>query len=222
VLAGFLDYGKRQTPSEIPAWIAGTPGGIRAIYNSKGRRFPDLTERVIANRDSNIHTSDLLARRIVESLPTESNHFCVDACRGRGAAFFKALPKGRRDWCEIREGRDFRTYEFGRNIDWVITNPAWSVLYGEIAKRAFILAGHVVFLVRLNVAVNSYDRHKTWREAGHRLRESHIVPWKLAAFVREDGTPKQPEGFCLAWVWWSRGWTGGLRLTYWDELGESC
>jgi hypothetical protein len=223
VLAGFLDIWETThfAPSEIPAWIAGTPGGIRAIYNSKGRRFPDLTDRVIANRDSNIHTSDLLARRIVESLPIESNHFCVDACCGRGA-FFQALPKGRRDWCEIREGRDFRTYEFDRHINWVITNPPWSVLYGEIAKRAFTTADHVVFLVRLDVALNSYDRHKTWREAGHRLREIHIVPWKLAEFVREDGTPKQPEGFCLAWVWWSRGWTGGIRLTYWDDFGESC
>jgi hypothetical protein len=188
-------------PKEIPAWIAGVKGGIRGIYDSKGRRFPDLIGKVLTDRDSNVHSCGLLASRIVASLPIESNDFCVDACRGRGA-FFNALPEGWRDWCEIREGRDFLTYEFGRNINWVITNPAWSRVYGEIAKRAFALADHVVFLVRLDVALNSYNRHKAWREAGHQLREIHIIPWKLANFVKEDATPKQLEGFCLAIVWW--------------------
>ena len=41
VLAGFLDIWETThiAPSEIPAWIARTTGGIRAIYKSKGRRF---------------------------------------------------------------------------------------------------------------------------------------------------------------------------------------
>ena len=221
VLAGFLDIWKTTdiAPKGIPAWIARTKGGIRGIYNSKGRPFPDLIGRVLADRDSNVHSCGLLASRIVASLPIESNDFCVDACRGRGA-FFNALPEGRRDWCEIREGRDFLTYEFSRSINWVITNPAWSRVYGAIAKRAFALADHVVFLVRLDVALNSYNRHKAWREAEHQLREIHIIPWKLANFVKEDGTPKQPEGFCLAMVWWSRNWQGCVRFTYWNDVGR--
>ena len=63
VLAGFLDIWKTTdiAPKGIPAWIAGAKGGIRGIYNSKGRRFPDLIGRVLTDRDSNVHSCGILA-----------------------------------------------------------------------------------------------------------------------------------------------------------------
>ena len=173
---------------------------------------PDFNNQTIADdvvyrpaRNGKVCTGDVLARRIVNYLPIGPTDFCVDPCRGPGA-FYKALPEGRRDWCEIRDGRNFLTYEVDRPIDWVITNPAWSGDYREIAHRAFRLANHVVFLVKLDVALNTYARQKAWREAGHGLREVHIIPWADAEFVNEDGTDKLPEGFPLAVIWWTRGW----------------
>lgn len=128
------------------------------------------------------------------------------------------MPEGRRDWCEIRKGRDFRTYEFGRRVDWCITNPPFSDAYLEIAARAFAISEHVAFLVKLNVAIGTYARHRAWREAGHGLREIVFIPWADAEFTTEGGDEKAAEGFCLALLWWSRGWNGDVRLTYWlDE-----
>ena len=144
-------------------------------------------------------TSPALPRRIVEYLNPQG--FCVDPCRGRGA-FYDALDPENRDWCEIREGRDFLTWEFDRHIDWCITNPPFSDAYADIAARAFTIADNVAFLVKLDVAINTYARHRAWCEAGHGLRQVTIIPWADAGFVNEDGTVKIAEGFVLALVWW--------------------
>jgi hypothetical protein len=139
--------------------------------------------------------------------------FCIDPCCGRGA-FFNVLPEGRRDWCGLPD-RDFRTWQFGRRVHWCITNPPFSDAYLEIAARAFAISEHVAFLVKLNVAIGTYARHRAWRDAGHGLREIVFITWADAEFTNEDGHGKAAEGFCLALLWWSRGWNGDVRLTYW-------
>ena len=149
-------------PAKIPVWIAGR-GGMRAIYescNSTGQRENDL-----------VFTSPALARRIVDYLDPKS--FCIDPCRGRGA-FYDALNPENRDWCEIREGRDFLTWEFGRPVDWCITNPPFSDAYADIAARAFSISENVAFLVKLPVAIGTYARHRAWREAGHETPGDHL------------------------------------------------
>ena len=193
-------------PAEIPAWIAGR-GGMRAIYEGG--------DDLIRQTDSDIvYTSPALARRIVDYLDPEG--FCVDPCRGRGA-FYDALDPENRDWCEIREGRDFLTWEFDRPVDWCITNPPFSDAYANIAARAFSIAKNVAFLVKLPVAIGTYARHRAWREAGHGLREIIYLPWAEAEFLAENNAPKAPEGFVLTVVWWQRGWQGEVRHTYWTS-----
>ena len=212
VMAAVLEIWEKTgiTPAEIPAWIAGTKGGIRAIY--------DEAVHHPAGND-NVYTGNALPRRIIEYLPIGPDDFCVDACRGRGA-FYNVLPEGQRDWCEIREGRNFLTHEFSRRVDWAITNPPFSDAYAAIAARAFMISENVAFLVKLNVALGTYARHRAWREAGHGLREIVFIPWADAEFMTEDGRDKAGEGFCLALLHWSRGWKGGVRLAYWDNLGR--
>src|ERR1700757_37371 len=109
-------------------------GGLRAIYEGSdptSQRENDL-----------VYTSPALARRIVEYLNPQG--FCVDPCRGRGA-FYDAFDPENRDWCEIREGRDFLTWAFDRPVDWCITNPPFSEAYAEIAARAFSISENVAF-----------------------------------------------------------------------------
>lgn len=127
------------------------------------------------------------------------------------------MPEDRRDWCEIREGRDFRYYDFGRPIDWMVTNPPFSEMYAEIAARAFAISQNVAFLVKLNVALGTSARHRAWRQAGQGLREIVFIPWADAKFTTEDGRSKAGEGFCLALLHWARGWKADVRFTYWDE-----
>ena len=198
------------TPAEIPAWIAGR-GGMRAIYEGGDGPIRQPASDIV-------YTSPALAHRIVDYLNPQG--FCVDPCRGRGA-FYDALDTENRDWCEIREGRDFRTWEFDRPVNWCITNPPFSDAYVDIASRAFSISDNVVFLVKLPVAIGTYARHRAWREAGHGLREIIYLPWADAEFLTEDNAEKAPEGFVLAVVWWQRGWQGEVRHTYWTSAIET-
>jgi hypothetical protein len=159
-----------------------------------------------------VYTAPALAARLVAHY--KPSGFCVDACAGR-FAFYNALPEPK-EWCELPE-RDFRHYEFGRRVRWVFTNPPFSDAYFDIAARAFAIAEHVVFLVKLNVALGTYARHRAWREAGHGLREIVYVPWADAGFVTENDEQKSPEGFVLAALHWQRGWKGDVRQTYWTD-----
>jgi hypothetical protein len=195
--------------AEIPTWIARS-GGIREIYDGE-----DGPKTHPAQNDI-VFTADPLAARIIAHLPIGPTDFCVDPCRGRGA-FYKALPAGRRDWCELKEGRNFLTYEFGRHINWIITNPPFSDAYGDIAARSFMISDNVAFLVKLSVAISTYARHRAWRHAGHNLREIIYIRWEDAGFLTEDGTEKLAEGFVLAALWWQRHWTGGIWETDWTE-----
>ncbi len=198
--------------ADIPTWIA-SRRGIRDVYDggngSKTRR----------DQNDIVYTADALAARIVAHLPIGPTDFCVDPCRGRGA-FYKALPEGRRDWCELKEGRDFRTYEFGRRVHWVVTNPPFSDAYLDIAARSFMISDNVVFLVKLPLAISTYARHRAWRSAGHGLREIIYIRWEDAGFLTQDGTEKVAEGFILAVLWWQRHWTGGIWETDWTEGEE--
>ena len=112
-------------------------------------------------------------------------------------AFYNALPEGRRDWCELKEGRDFLTYEFGRHVNWAITNPPFSDAYLDIAARSFTIADNVVFLVKLPVAFSTYARRRAWRRTGHGLREIIYIRWTDAGFLTDDNEKKVAEGFIL-------------------------
>ena len=193
-------------PADIPVWITNR-GGMRAIYEGQ--------DDLIRQTDSDIvYTSPDLARRIVDYLNPQG--FCVDPCRRRGA-FYDAFDPENRDWCEIREGRDFLTWEFDRPVAWCVTNPPFSDAYADIAARAFSISENVAFLVKLTVALGTYARHQAWREAGHGLREIIYLPWADAGFLTEDHVEKAPEGFVLAVVWWQRGWKGDVQHTDWTS-----
>ena len=149
----------------------------------------------------NVVTNPDFARHIVEYF--DPSGFCLDPCRGEGA-FFNALPKPK-DWCEIREGRDFLTYT--RPVDWIITNPPWSGrAYGPISRQAFKLAEHVVFLVRLQNGLSTYRRHIDFLRVDHRLKDIILVDWSDAGFPT--------EGFALAVCHWERGYRSGTRWGY--------
>jgi hypothetical protein len=166
-------------------------------FNQTKRRW-----KLLRPQADNVETSPALARQIVEYFRPRG--LCLDPCRGPGRAFYDALPKPR-DWCEIREGRDFLRYK--RKVDWIITNPPWSGrIYGPISTHAFEIAENVVFLVRLQNALSTYRRHLDFLEGGHRLKEIVLIDWEDAGFPN--------EGFALAVLHWQRGYRGGTALRY--------
>jgi hypothetical protein len=183
-------------------------GLLRYCDELSGHRF------LLTVKNDDMCTSRALARRIVDHFPISG--VCLDPCRGDGA-FYDALPKPRA-WCEIKDGRDF--LQWNQPVDWIITNPPWSAeSYRAIARHAYEIADNVVFLARWHNATSTYPRHRDWLAAGHSWRETIYVDWKDAEFRDKHGTEKR-EGYILAAFWWSRGWTGGMRETYWaDDIG---
>jgi hypothetical protein len=212
VMATVLDlwYEHRDTiaPDQIPRWIKDRRG-IRRIYDERPQQSdasaaptsPPKTRKVV---NDVVPTKPELARRLIDHFRPTGR--MLDPCRGDGA-FYDYLPEPR-DWCEIRQGRDFRAWN--QPIDWILTNPAWSKEpYRAISTHAFEIANNVVFLIRLHNAIGTYARHQDWRDRGHGLREIIILRWEDAGFP--------PEGFVLGAFHWQRGWKGSTRITYWID-----
>tara|TARA_B100000287_G_scaffold302834_1_gene285984 strand:- start:674 stop:1228 length:555 start_codon:yes stop_codon:yes gene_type:complete len=100
--------------------------------------------------------------------PPETAHWIVnyfepsgkllEPCRGEGA-FYNALVdynhecKGLSveaddvDWCEISEGKDFMNYD--KQVDWIITNPPYSI-FDSFLKKAMSISDNIVFFVPLS------------------------------------------------------------------------
>jgi hypothetical protein len=136
-----------------------------------------------------VYTKPTLAQRLIGYFRPTGR--ILDPCRGNGA-FYDHFPDTR-DWCEIRDGRDF--LEWNEPVDWLITNPPWSKEpYRAISAHAFEIADNVVFLTRLHNAIGTYARHQDWRDCGHGLQEMIVLSWEDAGFPS--------EGFVLGAFYW--------------------
>ncbi|MFH1498866.1 MAG: hypothetical protein ABII82_13690, partial [Verrucomicrobiota bacterium] len=150
------------------------------------------------NRDytsnDDIQTPASLAERIVRHFQPSGR--VLEPCAGDGN-FLAHLPGA--DWCEVKKGRDFLTYE-GR-VDWIITNPPWSQIRPFLIK-AFQTAENVVFLMTIN---------HVWTKA--RLRIATENQFGLKTIVLTE-TPKSfpQSGFQLGAVHYKRYWQGPIVL----------
>lgn len=132
------------------------------------------------------------------------NHFqpsgiCLDPCAGNNA-FFDAMlePKIR---LEISEGTDF--FEFNKNVDWIITNPPFSI-YDNFLLHAFKISKNVVWFVPLNKAFKSQKIDKAIQNYGG-----------LKEIVLMGGGSKHgfPFGFPVGCLHYQKFYVGDIKLT---------
>ena len=71
---------------------------------------------------------------------------CLDPCKGDGA-FYDYLPINNRDYCEIREGKDF--FNYNKKVDWIIGNPPYSI-FEDFLTKSFEISDNVSYLVPTN------------------------------------------------------------------------
>ena len=78
-----------------------------------------------------VMTPEYLAKDIINHYNPQG--LILDPARGEGAFYdnIDALYPHTKDWCELGEGRDFLTYD--RKVDWIITNPPWSMMQQFLA-----------------------------------------------------------------------------------------
>ena len=151
-----------------------------------------------------VMTPEYLAKDIINHYNPEG--LILDPARGEGA-FYDNFPtlhdsKCTTDWCELGEGRDFLTYD--RKVDWIITNPPWSMMQ-KFLEHGMEIADNIVYLTTIN-HYTTKRRIRDMREAGFGVKEFYCVD-----------SPKKPWpqlGFQLAAVHTQRGYTGGTIWSY--------
>ena len=141
------------------------------------------------------------------------DHYCpngliLDPSSGDGA-FFDQLPSTASvDWCEISRGRDFLDYK--KHVDWIITNPPWSMMR-KFLIHGMTISDNIVYLTSVN--------HYTTKA---RLRDMFQAGFGIREFYCFD-TPKSfpQSGFQLAAVHTQRGWTGPSMFTFSDQFSST-
>lgn len=159
------------------------------------------------NANDIVYTPRNIAKEIIDTFaPTGT---ILDPSKGLGAFYDQYPDHCEKDWCEITEGRDF--FDFTRPVDWIITNPPYSI-FNEFMKHSFEIADNVVFLIPQNKQYSSHIRLRMIREYGGEMKRIQFT-----ADARHFGFP---FGFPLAACHWQRGYDGPLTIINSDSKGE--
>ncbi len=140
-----------------------------------------------------VYTPLPIAKKIIDLFEIEGT--VLDAFKGNGA-FYEQYPDWvEKDWCEIRQGRDF--FDYIERVDWIITNPPYSI-FDEVLKHSFEIADNVVYLVPLSKIVSSMGRIRCILQYGN-IKSIHIISASKCGF---------PFGFPCCAAYFQRGYNG--------------
>tara|TARA_R110002012_G_scaffold266431_2_gene449972 strand:+ start:1516 stop:2022 length:507 start_codon:yes stop_codon:yes gene_type:complete len=140
-------------------------------------------DNIKKRKDANdkFYTPEILSKEILSLFNFKDKEIILDPCRGQGA-FFNNYPTNTNNfWCEIDEGKDYLNYN--NKVDYVITNPPYSILNKFIDKSieicnkgfGFLLHQHALTLPRLNKLkkngfyLTKYHLCKVWNWYGHQV-----------------------------------------------------
>ena len=160
-----------------------------------GPTQPNRTGKGTAN--DVVMTPESTAKRIIEYYNPQG--LVLEPCKGTGM-FYNNFP-GDKDWCEISEGKDF--FNYNKKVDWIITNPPFSI-YDLFLFKSFEIADNVVFFCPLNKAFKSQKVDKTIQEYGG-----------LKEIIHMGGGGKHgfPFGFPVGCLYYQRGYKGDIQYT---------
>ena len=148
-----------------------------------------------------VMTPDWLAKDIIN--PYHPRGLVLDPCRGHGAFYDNYSHIWcEKDWCELGEGKDFLQY--GKKVDWIITNPPWSKMQ-KFLEHGMRIADNIVYLTTIN-HYTTKKRIRDMREYKFGIVEIYCVP-----------TPSKPwpqMGFQLGAIHTKRDYTGDIKFTY--------
>ncbi len=145
-------------------------------------------------RNDCIETPIKVAKLIVKHFKPSGK--ILEPCKGEGN-FLKVLPKGTM-WCEIKEGKDF--FNFNDNVDWIITNPPYSIIR-KFMKHSMEISKDIVFLTTIN---------HLWLKA--RLRDINEMGFGIKEILLLE-TPKTfpQSGFQIGCFHLKKGYKGDIK-----------
>ena len=150
---------------------------------------------LITGNDKNdkIFTPLNVAKQIIDLFDLKGK--VLDAFMGNGAFYNQYPDNVEKDWCEINKDRDF--FEYNDKVDWIITNPPYSI-FDEVLKHSFEIADNIVYLVPLSKVFSSMGRIRKILDFGN-IKEIYILSASKCGF---------PFGFPCCAVHFEKGFKG--------------
>ena len=152
----------------------------------------------VATQQDTVYTKEETAIWIINYFKPEGS--ILDASAG-GNAFYNNFTNGQKYRCEITEGIDF--FRWDRVVDWIITNPPYSI-YDCFLQHCFGIADNVVLFVPLAKAFKSNKVQKMVSDYGG-LRE--IV------YMGSGGKHGFKVGFPVGCLYYQRNYKGNCKIT---------
>lgn len=126
----------------------------------------------------------------------------LEPCKGSGV-FTDILDC---EWCEIDEGRDF--FDYTDNVNWVISNPPYSVMR-KFILHSFTIADNIVYLIPVWKIFNAFGLIKASHEYGG-IKE---IRW-----YGTGGKLGFPMGNAIGAVHWKRDYNGAMHETFYGDM----
>ena len=150
-----------------------------------------------------VMTPRLLAKAIIDYLPIEGT--VLEPCLGGGAFYDQYPDHVERLWTEVGLDKDF--FAFNKKVDWIVSNPPWSI-YRKFAAHSYTIADNVAYLITINHDLALKARIRDMEAAGFGIKEVILVD------TPKDKWPQ--SGFQLGVCWKQRGYKGDTKWTKLD------
>jgi hypothetical protein len=111
------------------------------------------------NQTDKVMTREDVAIKIIKHFNPQG--ITLEPSKGTGN-FYNNF-KGKKDWCEIDDGKDF--FDYNKKVDWIITNPPYSI-YDKFLLKCFEVADNIVLLVPLAKAFKSQKIEREIKKYG--------------------------------------------------------
>lgn len=158
---------------------------------------PNKTDKATAA--DTVFTKNTTAKWIVDYFKPQGS--ILEPAAG-GNAFYDLFENEDKYRCEIADGLDF--FEWNKQVDWIITNPPYSI-YDHFLKKAFSVANDVVFFVPIAKAFKS-----------NKIQQMVIDYGGLKEIVYMGGGSKHgfAFGFPVGCLHYQKGFVGDCKITY--------
>ena len=97
------------------------------------------------NRRDCVYTPEDLAVKLIKQIKVSKTDVLLDPASGSGV-FYRNFPADNRSHkCEIEKGSDY--FKFNQKVDWIITNPPYSILNRYLEHSLKLSQKGIAFLV---------------------------------------------------------------------------
>jgi hypothetical protein len=133
------------------------------------------SKRIISD---NYPTPRYVIEGLINQIDFSKVNSFLEPCKGDGRILEYIPNYINKDWCEIREGKDYFKYNF--NVDLIITNPPFSIAL-DFIKKSLNEGKTVCYLQRINW-LGAQQRKDFWNE---NTPDKLFVISKRPNFVKE-------------------------------------